>query len=220
MVSALNGPRLAPAAGPAAGPAKQLVVICHGLGADGRDLIALAPEWARTLPHAAFLAPDAPFPCDGAPFGRQWWSVGDRDPHRMEAGVRAAAEWLDATVAAEIDRLGLPGDAYALVGFSQGAMTALFAGLRRMPAPRAILAYSGALIAPHTLAAERRNAAPVLLVHGEADPVVPVAASRAAEAALRAAGIPVTARYTPGLDHTIDAAGIVVGAEALAHAFP
>ena len=111
-------------------------------------------------------------------FGRQWWSVEDRTPAVMEAGVRRAAGFLDAFIDAELARLGLPAEAYALMGFSQGAMTVLFTGLRRPTAPRAILAFSGALVAPESLTAELANRAPVLLVHGEADDVVPVHRSR------------------------------------------
>ena len=199
-------------------PARRLVVLCHGVGANGRDLIDLAPHWAAGLPQTAFAAPDAPQPCDGAPAVRQWWSIGNRDPARMAAGAAAARPLLDAFIDAELARLSLPADAYALMGFSQGAMMVLYAGLRRAVAPRAILAYSGALLAPEQLAG-RANSAPVLLVHGESDDVVPVSRSRSAEAALRAAGIPVQARYTPGLGHSIDPAGLAAGAAALASAF-
>ncbi len=120
---------------------------------------------------------------------------------------------------AELARFGLPADAYALMGFSQGAMTALYTGLRRAVAPRAILAYSGALLAPGLLAEERTNAAPVLLVHGEADSVVPAQRSREAEAALRAEGVPVESLFEPGLDHGIDPAGLAAGAAFLQRAF-
>lgn len=212
----LDGPRWGPKSG---GAAKQLVVLCHGLGADGFDLIDLGPGWADALPDAAFAAPHAPFPCDMAPMGRQWFSVADRTPARMAQGVRAAAQALDSFVDAELARLALPVDAYALMGFSQGAMTALFAGLRRDAGPRAILAFSGGLIAPETLAAELRNHAPVLLVHGEDDDVVPISRSRDAEHALRAAGVPVETLWCPGLPHGIDAAGISLGALALQRAF-
>ncbi len=116
---------------PADGRAYQLVVLCHGVGANGQDLIDLAPQWAGTLPHAAWAAPDAPEAYDGAPFGRQWWAIGDRDPARMAAGAAAASTVLDGFIDAELARLGLPADAYALMGFSQGAMIVLFNGLRR-----------------------------------------------------------------------------------------
>ncbi|HET6233812.1 MAG TPA: prolyl oligopeptidase family serine peptidase [Acetobacteraceae bacterium] len=212
----LDGPRWGPASGAAP---KQLVVLCHGLGADGHDLIDLAPTWARALPDAAFVAPDAPDPCDLGPTGRQWWSVADRSPPVVEAGVRRAATFLNPFLDAELARLALPADAYALMGFSQGAMTALFTGLRRAAAPRAILAFSGALIAPESLAAELTHRPPVLLVHGEADDVVPVDRSRAAEAALRAAGVPVEATYVPRLGHGIDDTGLAMGALTLQRGF-
>jgi len=211
----LDGPRWGPAS--KATP-KQLVVLCHGLGADGHDLIDLAPTWSHALPDALFVSVDAPFPHESG-FGRQWWSVEDRSAAVMEAGVRHAAGFLDAFIDAELARLGLPAEAYALMGFSQGAMTVLFTGLRRRAAPRAILAFSGALVAPESLTAELANRAPVLLVHGEADDVVPVHRSRDAEAALRAANVPVEAAYVPRLGHGIDDTGLSMGALALQRAF-
>jgi len=211
----LDGPRFGPAS--KATP-KQLVVLCHGLGADGHDLIDLAPTWSHALPDALFVSVDAPFPHESG-FGRQWWSVEDRSAAVMEAGVRRAAGFLDAFIDAELARLGLPAEAYTLMGFSQGAMTVLFTGLRRSAAPRAILAFSGALVAPESLTAELANRAPVLLVHGEADDVVPVHRSRDAEAALRAANVPVEAAYVPRLGHGIDDTGLSMGALALQRAF-
>jgi len=212
----LNGPRFGPKAG---GAARQLVVLLHGLGADGSDLIELAPAWAEALPHAAFVAPDAPDPCDMAPYGRQWFSLQDRAPDRIAAGVRRAAPMLDAFLDAELARPGLDAGALALVGFSQGAMMALFTGLRRPVAPAAILAYSGALVAPESLVAEIACRPPVLVVHGEADDIVPVAAGRGAEQALRAAGVPVEALYCPGLAHGIDQAGLAAGLRTLQNGF-
>jgi phospholipase/carboxylesterase len=216
----LNGPRT----GPASSPPQQLIVLCHGLGADGHDLIDIAAAWTRAVPHAAFAAPDAPFPCDMAPMGRQWFSVADRTPALMEQGVRRAAGYLDSFIDAELARLSLPPDAYALMGFSQGAMTVLFTGLRRKVPPRAILAYSGALIAPEILAADRKAAGiratvPVLLVHGEDDDVVPIVRSRDAEAGLRAGGIPVESLWCPQLGHGIDEAGLSMGALFLQRTF-
>ena len=199
----LDGPRF----GPRTAPVRHLVVLCHGLGADGQDLIDLGPHWATALPHAAFVAPDAPEPCDLGPYGRQWFSVGDRSPARRLAGVTQAAAALDPFIDAELARHGLPGDAYALMGFSQGAMTALFCGLRRTVPPRGILAFSGALIAPETLPA-RADAPPVFLTHGTDDAVVPVGSTRAAESALRARGVAVEALYRSGLEHGIDDVGL------------
>ena len=205
--------------GPASkGTPKQLVVLCHGLGADAHDLLDLAPAWAEAAPDALFASVNAP-DTHYSGFGRQWWAVSDRRPEVMEGGVRRARAHLDAFLDAELARLGLPPGAYALMGFSQGAMTVLFTGPRRAVAPRAILGFSGALIAPGTLAAEIRNTAPVLLVHGEADGQVPVQRSRDAETVLKAAGVPVTSLYVPTLGHGIDDEGLAMGAAALREAF-
>lgn len=212
----LDGPRWGPAAG---GAPRQLVVLCHGVGADGNDLIDLAPGWGKALPHALFVSPHAPDPYDMAPVGRQWFSLADRNPARMAAGVTVAAQVLDRFLDAELARLALPRTAYALAGFSQGAMTVLYAGIRQGCAPRAILAYAGALLAPEATAAEARNRAPVLLCHGEDDPVVPAAASRMAERVLATLGFPVETVFTAKLEHGIAPAGIATGALFLQRAF-
>lgn len=112
----LDGPRAAPASGQ---PARQLVVLLHGVGADGADLIGLTPLLAQALPDAAFVAPNAPEPCDMAPFGYQWFSLQDRQPAKILAGVQAAAPLLDAFLDAELETLGLTDDRMALLGFSQ-----------------------------------------------------------------------------------------------------
>jgi phospholipase/carboxylesterase len=208
----LDGPRLAPRSGKARG----LVVLLHGLGADGDDLIGLAPYWAQGLPDVAFSAPHAPFPCDMAPFGRQWFSLQERTPAMMLAGVEAAAPILNAYLDAELARHGLTGDRLALVGFSQGTMMSLFIAPRRKAAIAGVVGYSGALVGAERLAGEAIAKPPILLVHGEADPIVPFAAMAAAATALRAAGLAVEALARPGLPHSIDDAGIQAGARFLA----
>jgi len=212
----LTGPSRKPAAG---GAPKKLVVLLHGLGADGNDLIGLAPYWANLLPDAEFLSPDAPFPCDMGPFGRQWFSVQNRTPETMLAGVRAAAPILDAFLDDALKSRGLAGNALALVGFSQGAMMSLFVGLRREAAPAAILAYSGALVAPQLLAAELRCKPPVMIVHGDADPVVPFTMMPVAVAGLKAVGIEAETLVRPGLGHGIDEEGLERGGAFLRASF-
>lgn len=220
MMASLTGPRVPPQAGP---PARQLIVLLHGVGADGHDLIDLAAQWAPALPHAAFASPNGPEPYDMIPpgmahFGRQWFSLQDRSPSVLEAGIVRARPRLDAFLDAELARLGLAPNAYALMGFSQGAMMALYAGLRRAVPPRAILAFSGALLAPESLL--RLTAPPpVLLVHGEADEVVPWQRSLDAERALRLLGVPVETLWEPRLGHAIDDAGLALGGLFLQRAF-
>jgi phospholipase/carboxylesterase len=215
-VTPLSGPRRAPRAG---GPARQLVVLLHGVGADGEDLIGLAPALAERLPHAAFVAPDGPEPCDMAPMGRQWFSLRDRRPEVLLAGVQASAPILESFLDAELAREALGPPQLALVGFSQGTMMALHVALRRAPALAAVLGYSGALVGPERLAAERRSQPPVFLVHGDADDVVPVQALFAAVEALQAAEIPVQWAVRRGLPHAIDPESIAHGAAFLATSF-
>ena len=208
-MAALDGPRWGPKSG---GKPKLIVFLLHGLGADGNDLIDLAPYWASAVPDALFIAPHAPQPHDGAPYGRQWFSLSDRTPVNRLAGVRLAQPVLDGAITAECAAANLPESAVVLMGFSQGAMTALYTGLRRAVEPAGILAFSGMLIGADTLAAEIAGRPPVLLVHGEADEVVPAEASHQAESALAAANVPVEAVYSPHLGHGIDDAGLTAGA--------
>ena len=206
----LDGPEW----GPKTGPAKHLVVLLHGVGADGNDLIDLAPGWAGAAPEAQFWSPHAPEAYDqaGPGFGRQWFSLADRTPARMAAGLAAVRPVLDAAIAERCAALGIPLTHVALMGFSQGAMTALSYGLRRAEPPAAILAYSGGLPDATDLADSIACRPPVLLVHGEDDQVVPASASRGTESALRALGVPVESLFCPRLAHGIDQAGISRGA--------
>ena len=214
-MAVLDGPRWEPQSG---GRPQLIVLLLHGYGADGNDLIDLAPHWAQAVPEALFLAPHAPLPCEAGPYGRQWFSLEDRSPARLLAGVQSARPQLDAFIAAECAAAGLPESAVVLMGFSQGAMMALHTGLRRDPPPAAILAFSGRMIAEELLGAELAGRPDVLLVHGEADEVVPVAASRSAEAVLLANGVPVQALYVPRLGHGIEDAGLSLAGLALQRA--
>lgn len=212
----LTGPEVAPASG---GPAAQLVVLLHGLGVDGSDLIELAPFFAAVLPDAAFVAPDAPEPCDLAPFGRQWFSLQDRSGPAIAAGLRATAPGLDAYLDAQLARWGVGDGDLVLIGFSQGAMMALHVGLRRAKSPAALIGLSGALVDAGSLAAEITVRPPVLLVHGEDDEVVNPASLAAAERGLTAVGVPVLAQLRPGLGHGIDDSVVRLAQAFLAQTF-
>lgn len=213
----LSGPSQKPASG---GAAKQLVVLLHGLGADGNDLIGLAPVLSQVLPDAAFVSPNAPFPCDMAPFGYQWFSVQDRTPSVMLAGVRMAASMLDPFLDEQLETHGLTPDKLALIGFSQGTMMSLHVGLRRPEPVAGILGYSGRLIAPELLGEELKSRPPVQLVHGDADEMVPFDSMRLAAEGLQAAGVDVQTHMCRGLGHGIDQDGLIVGAQFLRRIFP
>src|SRR5262245_11677966 len=184
----ISGPSFGPAAG---GRTRQLVILLHGYGADGNDLLGLAPHWARLLPHAEFLAPHAPFPCEMSPYGRQWFGFEGRNPGMILGEAQTAAAILNSFIDTVLAERRLSEDHLALVGFSQGTMMALHVAPRRMRPVAAVLGYSGALIAPDLLVDEIRSRPKVLLIHGTADPVVPYQSLAAAQAALTAAKISV-----------------------------
>jgi phospholipase/carboxylesterase len=214
-LGSLSGPRLPPARG----QATHLVVLCHGYGADGNDLIGLAPHWQRQLPTAAFVAPNAPERCAGAPSGYQWFAISRLEPSEMQRGVESAAGLLNAFLDAELARLGLGPDRLALVGFSQGTMMSLHVGLRRAVKPVAIVGYSGLLARGAALEALPADTPPILMVHGDADQMIPADAMLNSAMALGAAGACVQWHIAAGLGHGIDQVGLQMGGAFLSAAF-
>ncbi|MCP5366987.1 MAG: dienelactone hydrolase family protein [Hyphomicrobiales bacterium] len=212
----LTGPALPPASG---GPPKQLVILLHGVGADGEDLIGLAPFFQQVLPDALFVAPNAPHPFDMAGFGYQWFSLGDFSHENRLRGALAAAPHLDAFIDLLLKNHGLDEGNLVLVGFSQGSMMALHVGLRRARQLAGIIAYSGMLVGPELLRREIRSRPPVLMMHGDADDVLPVAALPAAVQGLEAVDVPVEHDIRPGLGHGIDEEEIRRGMAFLARVF-
>jgi phospholipase/carboxylesterase len=215
MSTSLDGPRLKPAEG----PARQLVVLLHGYGADGNDLIALAQHWQEALPSAAFVSPHAPERCGMGGAGFQWFALSRIDPHETARGAQAAAPALDAFLDSELKRLNLGGEDLALIGFSQGTMMALHVGLRRNIAPAAIVGFSGLLAAPERLPKCDGGAPPILLTHGDEDQVIPAPALFMSAAALGAAGLPVRWHLAQGLGHGIDATAMTLAGRFLSDAF-
>jgi phospholipase/carboxylesterase len=217
----LNGPRIAPRS---RGPARQLVIFLHGYGADGNDLIELGRIWQTLLPDAAFVSPHAPEPCAQSPVGRQWFSLSFREKNERWTGVNKVAPTLDHFIDEELKRHSLPGSALALVGFSQGTMTALHVGLRRPEPPAAIVGYSGLFVLPdgtkpETMAPEIRQRPPVLLVHGDRDDLIPPQALFLSAQYLAALDIPADWHMAAGLGHGIDQEGLRHGGEFLARRF-
>ena len=194
--------------GPASGKApQQIVVLLHGLGADGRDLLGLAPEFAKALPDAIFVSPDAPFPCDMAPMGRQWFSLQEWTPEAILRGVQHAAPIVHAFIESLLAEYKLPPEKLALLGFSQGTMMSLYVGPRYKDTLAGIMGFSGALVQEDVVDANLHKL-PVCLVHGMADPIVPATAYYNAREKLLAQGFTVTGYISPVLMHNIDYPGI------------
>ncbi|MES1990229.1 MAG: phospholipase [Pseudomonadota bacterium] len=194
-----------------------LVVFLHGYGSSGADLMAFADYWQASMPTVAFVSPDGPIQArDG---GYQW--VGKRpgaDPKLYDDAV-AVQPVIDAFIEAELARLDLDASRLALVGFSQGTLTALHVGLRRAVPPAALLGYAGGLIGREHLAADIICRPPVLLINGEMDELAPVYGMHVSVKALAEAGVVAAGQALPNLAHAVDADALIIGARFLLSAF-
>jgi len=201
----LDGPTHGPHAG---GTPGHLVVLLHGYGADGNDLIGLAPVLAPLMPDTVFHAPNAPHRCEGNPMGYQWFGISRLDPHLVAEGVRAAAPYVDAFLDETMAQYRLDESKTALVGFSQGTMMALHVGLRRAKQLAGIVGFSGMLAAPEALGREIVTRPPVLLLHGDKDETLPHMLSESAADVLRQNGVSVRLQIAKGIGHGIDQTGL------------
>ncbi len=222
-INALSGPSLPPRSG----DPTSVVVLLHGYGASGNDLIGLAPFFSQALPKTIFYAPNAAERWEGgAPGAYQWFGLAGydpdmvrRDPERMGGtfnnmieGAEKAAVALNLYLDQILEHHGLTADRMILLGFSQGTMMALHVGLRRADQLAGILGYSGALLGANRLSDEILAKPPVTLIHGEDDPVVPIQAMAAIEKGLSSVGIEADTYAIPGLQHGIDGSGAQIGA--------
>lgn len=186
-----------------------LVMFLHGYGANGDDLIGIGDHWAQVLPEVAFVSPHAPNSVPGYPAGRQWFPISRLDPLELDRGAAAAEADVRRLIDAALAEFALTADRLVLIGFSQGTMMSLQVGLRLAPPPALIVGFSGALPNAGTLSADpARPWPPVLLVHGDADDVVPMQASEAAAARLEALGVEVLFGLARGLGHGISPEGL------------
>ncbi len=201
----LNGPLLPPRSGR---PATQAVVLLHGYGADGSDLISLGQHWGQMLPDALFIAPNAPEPCAGSPFGFQWFPLNvDRIAGRIE-GARNAAPIIREFLADLWAQTGISSAGTILAGFSQGAMMSLHVGTALEQELAGIIAFSGAFVPADDFAGGGLAKPPVALIHGELDQVVDPELSRQAATELNASGFEVSLHISANTAHGIAPDGL------------
>ncbi len=212
----LNGPKVEPQ-----GKVASAVILLHGYGANGDDLIDLAGYWRDRFPQTVFLSPNAP---EEIPFfgfgGLQWFGLSTRSADEFWQGVNHAAPVLNTYIDEVLERYELSADKLALVGFSQGTMMALHTGLRRSDSLAAIVGLSGRLAGPEHLSTELTSRPPVQLIHGADDDVIDVDAIHTARDALSDAGIRVEWHIRPGLGHGIDEQGLLLAGDFLAEHLP
>lgn len=208
----LSGPVYKPRSGNAP---KSAIILLHGLGADGENLIGLAPFMALNFPDTIFISPNAPFQFDMYPVGYQWFSLTDRTPSKVLAGVQKAAPILDQFIDEVLKEYNLTEDKLALIGFSQGTMTGLYAAMRRDKKLAGVVGFSGRLLGEDLIAAEAKSKPEVCLIHGEEDDVVPFDSMAHAEEHLKDHGFKVEAHARPYLPHSIDPEGIEIASKFL-----
>ncbi|MHA3914775.1 alpha/beta hydrolase [Halovulum sp. GXIMD14793] len=214
----LTGPRRAPTSG----TAKTMVILLHGYGADGNDLIGLADPLAPHMPDTVFLAPNAPERCINNPMGYQWfpipWLDGSTEEQAMQ-GMAASIDLLNAYLDTAAQEEGVAADQTVLIGFSQGTMMSLHVGLRRAQAFAGIIGFSGRLLAPERLS-EITVKPPVLLIHGDQDEMVPPSSMPDAADALTGAGLEVMTHVSKGTGHGIAPDGLQMAFAALSEWLP
>ena len=199
---------------PQSGTLRSVVVFLHGYGANGADLLGLADVLGEHLPDTLFVAPDAPETIPMMPTGYQWfpipWIDGSSE-EEAERGLIAAAADLNAFLdALMVDEDVLP-EQVVLFGFSQGSMMALHVAPRREDEVAGIVSFSGRLLSPDMLPDATVSRPPVLLVHGDADDVVPPQSLPEAAEALEGAGFrDVFAHVMKGTAHGIAPDGLQV----------
>ena len=192
--------------------ATSVVVLLHGYGADGADLLGLADPLSPHLPGTAFHAPDAPEPCANNPMGRQWFPIPWLDGSTEDMARASMAQSLDdlnAFIDEVLAREGVGPERLVLVGFSQGTMMALHLAPRRDKQVAGVVGFSGRLLAPELLH-EARVKPPVLLIHGDQDQMVPFADMGLAGDALVGAGFTVYSHVMKNTGHGISPDGLGV----------
>lgn len=200
----LNGPRIEPEGG----KPDKLVILCHGYGSNGDDLISLVPHLKKALPNAVYVSPHAPELTFGAPNGFQWFALSSLSQEERLVGTLKAAPTLDNFVDQELEKYGLENKDLILVGFSQGTMMSLHVGLRRSSDIAGIVAFSGAMTMADDWQDEITSKPPVLLIHGDVDAVVSVELMHQAYLALLGIGIEAGKHVSKGMGHGIAPDGL------------
>ncbi len=202
------------------------VVVCHGYGAPGSDLVGLASEWIDNLGESGkrfrFVFPIAPIDLGpmGMPGGRAWWPINMaqlaakvdanrfEDLHSLEPeGIESARRLLTDAIAEIQSGLAAPVERLVLGGFSQGAMLAMDTSLRGLTAPpELLLLFSGTLVCKSQWQANfaKLGKTTVFQSHGTRDPILPYTSAVALRDLLGAANIGVQFHSFDG-PHTIDA---------------
>lgn len=188
-------------------PAKNLMVLLHGVGSDGHDLIELVSYIQPSLPDYHFISPHGIEPYDMAPYGRQWFSLQDRNPQTISKLLKNNINALQEIITQKQQELGLTNRDTTIVGFSQGAMIGLYLTLINQEPFQCMIAFSGVLFPP-TKCINIKT--PICLIHGEKDEIVPIDAMYNASHYFAQHNIKYSEHKIAHLGHSIDGKGLEI----------
>ncbi len=152
---------------------KNVVILLHGYGGDGKDISMLTLNWKRFLKNTIFLCPDAHERCSINPAGYQWFDLNTEDSEYILHECKKAENVLKNYIFEVSDHFKLNYSQICLSGFSQGCMMSLNVGLTSEKEFSCIVGFSGKIINMQDLSSRIKNKTNILMIHGEKDPIVP-----------------------------------------------
>ena len=190
---------------------QQVIILCHGYGGDGKNISTLAINWQRFLPDAIFLCPNAPEVCTDNPQGYQWFDMASEKEETMFEKSLAAEEKLNTFLDQVINNFQLESSNLALVGFSQGCMMSIQAGLKRKEQINCIIGYSGKVINQKHLLENINSKPKIFLMHGANDTIVSPTHLLEAKEYLKKCGLKIKTKIFKNCEHNISVEGTSLG---------
>jgi phospholipase/carboxylesterase len=182
---------------------KNAVILLHGYGGDGKDISMLSLNWKRHMPNTVFICPNGHEVCLINPSGFQWFDLTKDDPdYILEQSIKAENK-IQKFINEIKQEFNLTNDKICLAGFSQGCMLSLNIGLISEEKFSCIVGFSGKIIDQNNLKGRIKNFSDVLLIHGDADQVVPSTYLLEAKDFLIRNGINVQTLLIKNCDHHI-----------------
>jgi len=190
---------------------KQIVVLCHGYGGDGKDISTLAINWQRFLPEAIFICPNAPEVCAINPMGFQWFDLeSDKDEIIFEKTLKAE-KILNTFLDQMLNNYNLKPEKMAMVGFSQGTMIGLQTVLKKKTQINCFVGYSGKIINQKHLSENINSKPKIFLMHGDIDTIVSPTHLLEAKDYLKKYGIKAKTKLFKNCEHKIPVEGTSLG---------
>ena len=194
---------------------RQVIVLCHGYGGDGKDISALAINWQRFLPDAIFLCPNAPEICSVNPQGYQWFDLASEEEEIILEKSLVAEKKLSIFLDQVFENFQLGPSNLALVGFSQGTMMGIQVGIKKKNKINCLIGYSGKIINQKHLSENINSKPKMFLMHGENDTIVPPTYLLEAKEYLTNHGLKIKTKLFKNCEHTIPVEGSSLGLEFL-----